>query len=125
MGMLALPICFAAGMSLLDTCDGIFMVKAYDWAFKTPLRKIYYNITITALSVLVALVIGGVELFQVLSQKMHWEFHGVLGYLQNLDFGHLGYYLVGMFVLVWAISYGIWRFGKIEQKWGQSNKIDH
>ncbi|WP_163534371.1 HoxN/HupN/NixA family nickel/cobalt transporter [Helicobacter suis] len=125
MGMLALPICFAAGMSLLDTCDGIFMLKAYDWAFKTPLRKIYYNITITALSVLVALVIGGVELFQVLSQKMHWEFHGVLGYLQNLDFGHLGYYLVGMFVLVWAISYGIWRFGKIEQKWGQSSKIDH
>ncbi|CCF80046.1 HoxN/HupN/NixA family nickel/cobalt transporter [Helicobacter bizzozeronii CCUG 35545] len=69
LGMLSLPILFAAGMSLFDTCDGIFMVKAYDWAFKTPLRKIYYNITITTLSVLVALVIGLIELFQVLSQK--------------------------------------------------------
>ncbi|GMT38057.1 High-affinity nickel-transport protein NixA [Helicobacter bizzozeronii] len=119
LGMLSLPLLFAAGMSLFDTCDGIFMVKAYDWAFKTPLRKIYYNITITTLSVLVALVIGLIELFQVLSQKMHWEFSGLLGYLKNLDFGDLGYYLVGLFVLVWAISYGIWRFGKIEQRWGQ------
>ncbi|WP_104759143.1 HoxN/HupN/NixA family nickel/cobalt transporter [Helicobacter bizzozeronii] len=119
LGMLSLPILFAAGMSLFDTCDGIFMVKAYDWAFKTPLRKIYYNITITTLSVLVALVIGLIELFQVLSQKMHWEFSGLLGYLKNLDFGDLGYYLVGLFVLVWAISYGIWRFGKIEQRWSQ------
>ncbi|WP_120948112.1 HoxN/HupN/NixA family nickel/cobalt transporter [Helicobacter mehlei] len=114
LGMLSLPILFAAGMSLFDTCDGVFMVKAYDWAFKTPLRKIYYNITITTLSVLVALVIGLIELFQVLSQKMHWEFGGLLGYLKDLDFGDLGYYLVGLFVLVWAISYGIWHFGKIE-----------
>ncbi|TSA87021.1 HoxN/HupN/NixA family nickel/cobalt transporter [Helicobacter mehlei] len=119
LGMLSLPILFAAGMSLFDTCDGVFMVKAYDWAFKTPLRKIYYNITITTLSVLVALVIGLIELFQVLSQKMHWEFGGLLGYLKDLDFGDLGYYLVGLFVLVWAISYGIWHFGKIEQRWSQ------
>ncbi|WP_104749730.1 HoxN/HupN/NixA family nickel/cobalt transporter [Helicobacter cynogastricus] len=117
LGMLSLPILFAAGMSLFDTCDGIFMVKAYDWAFKTPVRKIYYNITITSLGVIVALVIGLVELFQVLSEKMHWEFSGVLGYVQNLDFGDLGYYLVGMFVLVWAISYGIWKFGRIEERW--------
>ncbi|CAM2901465.1 HoxN/HupN/NixA family nickel/cobalt transporter [Helicobacter felis] len=116
-GMLSLPILFAAGMSLFDTCDGIFMVKAYDWAFKTPLRKIYYNITITSLAVVVALVIGLVELFQVLSEKMHWELSGVLGYIQNLDFGDLGYYLVGMFLLVWAISYGIWKFGRIEERW--------
>ncbi|WP_120945949.1 MULTISPECIES: HoxN/HupN/NixA family nickel/cobalt transporter [Helicobacter] len=117
MGMLSLPILFAAGMSLFDTCDGIFMVKAYDWAFKTPVRKIYYNITITALGVVVALGIGLVELFQVLSEKMHWEFSGVLGHIQNLDFGHLGYYLAGAFLLVWAISYGIWKFGRIEEKW--------
>ncbi len=116
-GMLALPILFAAGMSLCDTCDGVFMVKAYDWAFKTPVRKIYYNITITSLGVVVALVIGLVELFQVLSEKMHWEFDGILGYIQNLEFGDLGYYLVGLFVLVWAISYGIWKFGRIEEKW--------
>ncbi|WP_104732247.1 HoxN/HupN/NixA family nickel/cobalt transporter [Helicobacter salomonis] len=120
LGMLSLPILFAAGMSLFDTCDGIFMVKAYDWAFKTPLRKIYYNITITSLGVIVALVIGLVELFQVLSEKMHWEFGGVLGYIQNLDFGDLGYYLVGMFVLVWAISYSVWKFGRIEEKWSRN-----
>ncbi|WP_120945948.1 HoxN/HupN/NixA family nickel/cobalt transporter [Helicobacter labacensis] len=118
LGMLALPIAFAAGMTLFDTCDGIFMVKAYDWAFKTPVRKIYYNITITALGVVVALGIGSIQLFQVLSEQMRWEFSGVLGYIQGLDFEHLGYYIVGMFVLVWAISYGIWKFGRIEEKWG-------
>ncbi|WP_121020789.1 HoxN/HupN/NixA family nickel/cobalt transporter [Helicobacter vulpis] len=120
-GMLSLPIFFAAGMSLFDTCDGIFMVKAYDWAFKTPLRKIYYNITITSLGVLVALGIGLVELFQVLSEKMHWEFSGVLGSIQNLEFGDLGYYLVGLFILVWAISYGIWKLGRIEEKWSKEH----
>ncbi|WP_104696268.1 HoxN/HupN/NixA family nickel/cobalt transporter [Helicobacter salomonis] len=118
LGMLALPIAFAAGMTLFDTCDGIFMVKAYDWAFKTPVRKIYYNITITSLGVIVALGIGSIQLFQVLSEQMHWEFAGMLGYIQNLDFEHLGYYIVGVFVIVWAFSYGIWKFGRIEERWG-------
>ncbi|CAM2901496.1 HoxN/HupN/NixA family nickel/cobalt transporter [Helicobacter felis] len=117
LGMLALPLAFAAGMTLFDTCDGIFMVKAYDWAFKTPVRKIYYNITITSLGVVVALGIGTIQLFQMLSAQMHWEFGGLLGYIQNLDFEHLGYYIVGVFVLVWAISYGIWKFGRIEERW--------
>ncbi|CBG39489.1 HoxN/HupN/NixA family nickel/cobalt transporter [Helicobacter mustelae] len=117
LGMLSLPILFAAGMSLFDTCDGAFMIKAYDWAFRTPLRKIYYNITITLLSVLVALVIGLIELFQVLAQKLHWELSGFLGYVAELDFGDLGFYLVFLFIFVWLLSYGIWRFGKIEQRW--------
>ncbi|BCZ16889.1 High-affinity nickel-transport protein NixA [Helicobacter sp. NHP19-003] len=116
LGMLSLPILFAAGMSLFDTCDGVFMVKAYDWAFKTPLRKIYYNITITSLGVLVALLIGLIELFQVLSQKLHWELTGVLGYLQHLDFGDLGFYLVGLFVLVWGISFAIWHLSGLEKR---------
>ncbi|WP_121020717.1 HoxN/HupN/NixA family nickel/cobalt transporter [Helicobacter vulpis] len=118
LGMLALPVAFAAGMTLFDTCDGIFMVKAYDWAFKTPVRKIYYNITITSLGVLVALGIGVIQLFQVLSGQMGWEFEGLLGYLQGLDFEHLGYYIVGLFVLVWATSYGVWKLGRIEERWG-------
>ncbi|WP_104749425.1 HoxN/HupN/NixA family nickel/cobalt transporter [Helicobacter cynogastricus] len=117
LGMLALPLAFAAGMTLFDTCDGIFMVKAYNWAFKTPVRKIYYNITITSLGVIAALGIGAVQLFQVFTIQMHWEFSGALGYIQGLDFEHLGYYIVAIFVGVWVISYGIWKFGRIEERW--------
>ncbi|AFI06281.1 HoxN/HupN/NixA family nickel/cobalt transporter [Helicobacter cetorum] len=114
-GMLALPILFAAGMSLFDTLDGAFMLKAYDWAFKTPLRKIYYNISITALSVFIALGIGLVELFQVSTQKLHITFENpLLHFLQNLEFGDLGYYLVGLFVIAFLGSYLLWKF-KISQ----------
>ncbi|TVY07025.1 HoxN/HupN/NixA family nickel/cobalt transporter [Paenibacillus cremeus] len=116
MGILALPILFAAGMSLLDTADGIFMTTAYRWAFRTPIRKVYYNLTITALSVVAALVIGIIELLQVLTPKIgltgvFWE------WIEDLDFGSLGYILVAVFVLSWAISFGIWKFMKIEERW--------
>jgi high-affinity nickel-transport protein len=118
--IMALPLLFAAGMSLLDTADGIFMTSAYQWAFRTPLRKIYYNMSVTALSVAAALVIGSVELLQLLAPKLaltgrFWE------WVQELDFGSLGYLLVGMFVLAWAVSYGIWKLLRIEQRW---NSLD-
>jgi high-affinity nickel-transport protein len=118
--IMALPLLFAAGMSLLDTADGIFMTSAYQWAFRTPLRKIYYNMSVTALSVAAALVIGAVELLQLLAPKLALEGR-FWDWVQELDFGSLGYLLVGMFVLAWAISYGIWKLLRIEQRW---NSLD-
>lgn len=117
MGILALPILFAAGMSLMDTADGIFMQRAYDWAFSTPLRKIYYNLTLTAVSVAAALLIGGIELMQVLSVKFRLQ-GAFWQWIAHLNFGWLGYGLVVLFLSAWLISYGIWRFFKVEKRWG-------
>ena len=113
---LALPILFAAGMSLMDTADGVFMSKAYRWAFAGPVRKIYYNVTVTALSVAVALVIGTIELGQVLSNKLGWT-GGFWSWLQRLDFGTLGYAIVGLFVLTWLLAAAVWRWRRIEERW--------
>jgi nickel/cobalt transporter (NiCoT) family protein len=106
--ILALPVLFAAGMSLMDTADGIFMTTAYGWAFATPLRKIYYNLTVTGLSVVAALLIGLIELAQVSTQALGLT-TGAWGRLQTLDFGWIGYLLVGLFVITWSFSYGAWR----------------
>ena len=115
-GIISLPILFAAGMSLLDTLDGILMISAYNWAFFTPIRKIYYNITITAISVIAALLIGTVELLQILVDKLQlkgsiWEF------IENIQFDNIGYILVILFIISWLISTLIWKFGKVEQRW--------
>ena len=115
LGIMALPLLFTAGMSLLDTSDGIFMTTAYKWAFRTPLRKLYYNLTITSLSVIAALFIGLIELAQVITPRLGLT-NGFWLWLQKLDFGTLGYILVGLFVLTWLISYSIWKFGKIEER---------
>lgn len=115
-GILALPLLFASGMSLLDTADGIFMTTAYRWAFRTPLRKVYYNMTVTGLSIVAALIIGLIELAQVLTSKLGLN-KGFWGWVQELDFGSLGYILVAIFVLSWTISFGIWKALKIEERW--------
>jgi high-affinity nickel-transport protein len=114
--ILCLPILFAAGMSLLDTIDGAFMNFAYGWAFARPVRKIYYNITITALSVAVALIIGTIELIAVFSDKLSLT-GGVWGFVSGIDLNYVGYGIVGLFVLTWAIALAVWRFGRIEQRW--------
>jgi high-affinity nickel-transport protein len=113
--VLCLPVLFAAGMTVMDTTDGVLMSKAYNWAFLNPLRKIFYNITTTGLSVAVALLIGTIELLQV--------FIGMLGlrspffdFIAGLNFGVLGYVIVGMFLLAWASSVAFWKFGRIEQR---------
>jgi nickel/cobalt transporter (NiCoT) family protein len=116
--ILALPILFAAGMCLFDTIDGTFMNFAYGWAFSKPVRKVYYNITITSLSVMVAFVIGGVELLGLLSQQLNitgrfWTD------MQNADINTLGFVIVGLFVVTWAVALLIWRFGHIEEKWNE------
>jgi high-affinity nickel-transport protein len=103
--ILALPLLFAAGMSLLDTADGAFMTHAYGWAFANPVRKLYYNITVTALSVTVALGIGGAELIQIVA-KAAW-----------LDLNLLGIFVVGLFVVTWAAAAVIWKTGHIEERW--------
>ena len=115
-GILVLPLLFASGMCLMDTADGAFMAQAYDWAFSNPIRKVYYNLTVTGLSVAVALFIGTVELYQVATSGL--DLGGVLGFVQNLGFGYLGYVVVGMFVLVWAVSYLVWKVGGVEERWG-------
>jgi len=105
-GILALPLLFAAGMSLLDTLDGLIMTRAYGWSLISPLKKVYYNLSVTGLSVLVAVVIGGVELAQVAGWPP----------VADVDFGDLGYFLAGSFVLVWALSTGAWHLLKLEQR---------
>jgi high-affinity nickel-transport protein len=114
--ILCLPVLFAAGMSLLDTIDGSFMNFAYGWAFSKPVRKVYYNITITGLSVAVALIIGTVELLGLLAQQLNWQ-GGFWDWIGGLDINLLGYLIVGLFVLTWAAALLIWRYGHIEEKW--------
>jgi high-affinity nickel-transport protein len=106
-----------AGMCLFDTMDGSFMNFAYGWAFSKPVRKVYYNITITSLSVIVAVVIGGIELLGLLADKLSltggvWNVIGAVG-----DYQYTGYLVVGVFVATWAVSLLIWRYGRIEEKW--------
>jgi nickel/cobalt transporter (NiCoT) family protein len=114
-GVLALPLLFAAGMTLMDTCDGIFMITAYRWAFATPIRKVYYNLTVTGLSVVAALLIGGIELAQVLARALGLT-AGFWSGLEALDLGQLGYVLVALFVLTWSLSYGAWRLLRLEDR---------
>jgi high-affinity nickel-transport protein len=114
--LLTLPILFAAGMSLLDSIDGCFMNFAYGWAFSKPVRKVYYNITITGLSVMVALVIGGVEIISILTEKLAIT-SGPLAWIGGLDLNHVGYAIVAMFVLTWVVALLVWRFARIEARW--------
>jgi high-affinity nickel-transport protein len=114
--ILTLPILFAAGMSLLDTIDGCFMNFAYGWAFSKPVRKVYYNITITGLSVAVALIIGTIELISVLNEKVGID-AGPLAWIGNLDLNYVGYGIVAFFVLTWVFALLIWKYGRIEEKW--------
>ncbi len=114
--VLTLPILFTAGMSLLDTLDGAFMSVAYGWAFSRPVRKIYYNITVTALSVAVALIIGVIELIGLLADKAGIT-TGPLHALATVDLEYVGYGIVALFVITWAGSIGIWKFARIEERW--------
>ncbi|MEU3565465.1 HoxN/HupN/NixA family nickel/cobalt transporter [Kitasatospora sp. NPDC006786] len=114
--LLTLPILFAAGMSLLDTIDGSFMNFAYEWAFSKPVRKIYYNLTVTGLSVLVALVIGSIELIGLLGEKLDIT-SGPVAWIGALDLNFVGYAIVGLFVLTWAAAIAYWKLGNVEEKW--------
>jgi len=114
--VISLPLFFAGGMSLLDTIDGSFMNFAYGWAFSKPVRKVYYNIIITGLSVAVALFVGGLEICQVIAQQLNlsgffWD------YALEFNLNSAGYFIVGAFVVVWSIGLLLWRYGNIEERW--------
>ncbi|MBP2453073.1 Nickel transporter NicT [Mycolicibacterium lutetiense] len=114
--MLVLPVLFAAGMSLFDSVDGIFMARAYGWAFLQPVRKVYYNLTVTVLSVIVALGIGVIVLTGLLVERLDIA-AGPLAFVGSADLEFVGYAIVGLFALSWGVALGIWRFGRIEQRW--------
>ena len=116
---LSLPILFAAGMSLMDTTDGVLMCKAYNWAFINPLRKIFYNITTTSLAVGVALVIGTIELVQVLISMLSLK-GPVFNYIGGLDFGAFGYVIVGLFIFAWGMSFAVWKLGRVEERYADA-----
>ena len=114
--ILCLPVLFAAGMSLLDTIDGSFMNFAYGWAFSQPVRKVYYNITITALSVAVALLIGTIELLSIAADRLSLD-GGFWSWVAGIDLNAVGYIVVGLFVATWAVALAVWRFGRLEERW--------
>jgi high-affinity nickel-transport protein len=114
--ILVLPILFAAGMCLMDTVDGVFMNAAYGWAFARPVRKVFYNITITTISVAVALIIGTIELVGVLAQQA--SIHtGPIAAIADIPLDYAGYGIVLLFFVAWAVALAVWHFGRIEERW--------
>ncbi|MFE4503175.1 HoxN/HupN/NixA family nickel/cobalt transporter [Rhodococcus sp. NPDC056743] len=114
--ILVLPILFCAGMCLFDSIDGSFMNFAYGWAFAQPVRKIYYNMVITGLSVAVALIIGVQEIISIFTEKL--DIHtGILGAIGNLDWGAMGFIIVGLFVITWLVAIAVWKLGHVEERW--------
>ena len=117
--VIALPLIFAAGMSLMDTADGAFMAKAYSWAFTSPIRKVFYNLTMTSLSVFVALFIGGMELMQALIRAFGLK-GGVFGAIAGFDLiGRAGYLIVAAFVVAWAAALLIYKARRIDERWSE------
>jgi high-affinity nickel-transport protein len=114
--VLTLPLLFSGGLMLCDSLDGFFMNFAYGWAFARPVRRVYYNLTITILSIAVAFLVGAIEIVGLLSTRLHLR--GWLGdYMANFDLNKAGYMVVGLFVVIWIVALSIWRFGKVEARW--------
>lgn len=116
--IMVLPVLFAAGMTLFDTADGVLMTRAYGWAFLKPVRRVFYNLTITVLSVTIALVIGALVLVGLLVERLAID-SGPLVWMASLELDFVGFAIVGLFVLTWAVAVAVWRFGRIEEKWSQ------
>jgi high-affinity nickel-transport protein len=119
--IVCLPMLFAAGMSLFDTLDGAFMSVAYRWAFSNPVRKVYYNMTITALSVAVAFVIGTIELVSVLHDRFGVQ-GPIVGRIAALDLNSAGFVIVALFAVVWALALAYWRIAHVEHRWAPGQK---
>jgi nickel/cobalt transporter (NiCoT) family protein len=115
--ILCLPILFTAGMSLMDTIDGIFMNFAYSWAFFNPVRKVYYNLAITGLSVAICLFIGTIEILGLLPAEISSLQGSFWNYMANFDINTAGFVIVGMFLLTWAGALLFWKFGHVEERW--------
>lgn len=117
--IMVLPVLFAAGMSLFDTADGVFMSRAYGWAFLRPVRKVFYNLTITVLSVVVALVVGVIVLISLLVDKLEID-SGPLAAIGALELDNVGYIVVGLFIITWVVAVSVWKFGRIEERYTPS-----
>ncbi len=117
--ILCLPILFTAGMTFMDTTDGLFMNLAYGWAFFNPVRKVYYNLAITGLSVAICFFIGGVESLGLFPYEIKGlsRTHGFWGFMYNFNINTAGFVIVGMFLFTWLAALLVWRFGRIEEKW--------
>jgi high-affinity nickel-transport protein len=113
--ILCLPVLFAAGMTLADALDGSFMTVAYGWALSRPARKLFYNVTVTVVSIVVAVVIGTVQLLGVASERLGLE-GTVWDRVASLDMSDVGYAVVGLFALTWALAVAVWRFGRVEER---------
>jgi nickel/cobalt transporter (NiCoT) family protein len=114
--ILVFPALFAAGMCLIDTTDNILMLGAYGWAFIKPVRKLYYNMTITFVSVVVALVVGGIEALGLLAGQFGWTgaFWRVVLQL-NGNFSTLGYFIIGIFALSWIVSIAVYKWRRLDE----------
>jgi nickel/cobalt transporter (NiCoT) family protein len=120
--IMCLPILFTAGMALLDTLDGCFMNFAYGWAFFNPVRKIYYNLAITGLSIAICVLVGAIEVLGLLPTELHWRgpfWH----FMEHFNINVAGYVIVGMFVVTWAAAMIIWRYAHVEEKWSANLKV--
>jgi high-affinity nickel-transport protein len=117
--ILSLPALFTAGMTLMDTTDGVFMNLAYDWAFVTPLRKIYYNLAITGLSVAVCFFIGAIEALGLFATEVNGlnRSTGFWAFIQGFNVNTIGFVLVGLLLLTWLAAVVIWRLGRLEERW--------
>ncbi len=114
--VLALPLLFSGGLMLFDTMDGLFMNFAYGWAFAKPVRKVYYNLVITALSIGAAFIVGTIEILGVLSSEIH--LHGRFwDLIANFNVNVAGFCIAGLFVVVWAAALAYWRLAHVEARW--------
>ena len=114
--ILVLPVLFAAGMSLFDALDSILMSRAYGWAFLQPVRKVYYNLTVTVLSVIIALVIGVIVLAGLLADRLGVD-SGPLALIGSANLEFVGFLIVGLMLAAWAIAVAVWRFGRVEERY--------
>jgi high-affinity nickel-transport protein len=121
--VLALPLLFSGGMTLFDTLDGCFMNFAYGWAFAKPVRKVYYNLVITGLSIAAAFIIGTVEMLGVLTGELHLS-GGFWGFMADFDINRAGFTIAGLFAATWIVAVLVWRFGRIEHRWTKQETAD-
>jgi nickel/cobalt transporter (NiCoT) family protein len=121
--IVTLPLLFGSGMSLLDCLDGLFMSVAYDWAFLRPVRKVYYNVFITGLSVAVAFLIGTIELVSLLHDNVGW-INPVTTWVTGVNLNNIGFIIVGLFVVTWAAAIGYWRLARVEGRWALATETE-
>ncbi len=115
--IICLPILFTAGMTLMDTLDGVFMNFAYSWAFFNPVRKVYYNLAITGLSVSICFFIATIEVLGLLPSELGGLHGGFWNYMANFDTNKAGFVIVAMFIITWTAALAFWKFGRVEDKW--------